>query len=161
MIHHKSKLITLNQGNIIQKFIYRNINYCYKDKEITWSLYGKSIESFVKKPFKIPNYGLSLPLISKETLLIFSRNISGSTKKILQGRSRYCRFQMYIQNPIKHLRWSVLRKQFTKRRQLFLQNVPSQMFNRFLNMLLDFFCLHFSSENGLNSRVIALRINEV
>ena len=42
--------------------------------------------------------------------------------------------QRSIWNSLKHLRWSMLRKQLTAfSRQLFLQGAPSQMFDRVLN----------------------------
>ena len=42
--------------------------------------------------------------------------------------------QRNIWNSLKHLRWSMLRKQLTAfSRQLFLQGAPSQMFDRVLN----------------------------
>ena len=53
---------------------------------------------------------------------------------------QYIISQKHLQNPIKHLSWSFLRKQLmVLSNQLFLQKFPSQIFHRFLNIFyLDF-----------------------
>ena len=49
-----------------------------------------------------------------------------------------CRYQRSIQNPVRHLRWRLLRKQLTAERcELLLQKAPSQMFSQVLNTSLD------------------------
>ena len=54
---------------------------------------------------------------------------------ILQEKDK----KRHIQYPVKHLRWSVLQKQLTAFiRELFLQNTPSQMFDRFFRKIYSF-----------------------
>ena len=61
-----------------------------------------------------------------------------------------------IQNPVKHLRWSVLQKWLTSfSRQLFLQNAPFQMFDRVLKtFLLSTVKFGSSRAFGIRNKVI-------
>ena len=65
-------------------------------------------------------------------LIRFSKQVANTFAKIKNG------YQKRIQNSVKHLRWSSLQKlSKTKSLLLFLQKFPSSMFDKVLNMLLN------------------------
>ena len=81
----------------------------------------------------------TLSFQSHDTVKIRNTAFTATTKNLVMPKSSLkiiiTRGHKRIQNPVKHLRWSVLQKYLTNiSRELFLQNASSQIFNRVLNM---------------------------
>ena len=97
---------------------------------------GVPIQSFLARSVAV--FTRTLSFQSHDTVKIRNTSFTATTKNLVMPKSSLkiiiTRGHKRIQNPIKHLRWSVLQKYLLNiSRELFLQNASSQIFNRVLN----------------------------